>query len=135
MNSAGSPATAANGVRAGVALNPGTPSALLIGLVQDASDWVAGLAASHPRADRGVWEAALARGGRVLMDLVAIPWLDPDLAASAAATGEADVRETLARRTANRDLLVQLARGCRPQGEGRRGREPVRWTAVELTGQ
>jgi hypothetical protein len=102
-------------VRACVALNPGTPTTLLIGLVQDASDWVAGLAASHPRADRRVWEAALDRGGRVLLDLVAIPWLDPDMAAAAAATAETEVRGTLARRTAHRDLLVQLAGDADPQ--------------------
>ncbi|WP_380099743.1 hypothetical protein [Knoellia sp. GCM10027112] len=76
-------------VRAAVALNPAAPTDLLLTLVQDPSNWVAGLAASHPAADRSVWEAAFARGGRVLIDLVAVPWLDLDLAAAAAATGDA----------------------------------------------
>ena len=102
-------------VRAAVALNPAAPAALLLTLAADASDWVAGLAASHPAADRTVWEAAFARGGRVLVDLVAVPWLDPDLAVAAAVIGETEVRETLARRTAHRDLLVQLAGDADPK--------------------
>ena len=102
-------------VRAAVALNPAAPTDLLLTLVQAPSNWVAGLAASHPAADRSVWEAAFARGGRVLIDLVAVPWLDLDLAAAAAATGDAEVREPLASHTARRALLVQLAGDADPK--------------------
>lgn len=101
-------------VRAAVALNPAVSTDLLLSLVHDASDWVAGLAASHPATGRSVWEAAFARGGRVLVDVVAVPWLDPDLAAAAAASDDSEVRETLAGHTAHQDLLVQLARDPDP---------------------
>ena len=102
-------------VRAAVTLNPAVPKDLLLTLVQDASEWVAGLAASHPAADRSVWEAAFVRGGSVLFDLVAVPWLDLDLAAAAAATGDAEVREKLAGHTAHRALLAQLASDADPK--------------------
>jgi hypothetical protein len=102
-------------VRAAVALNPAAPADLLLSLIKDTSDWVAGLAASHPTADRSVWEAAFTRGGRVLIDLVAVPWLDLDLAAAAAATGDAEVRESLAGHTAHPALLVQLAGDADPK--------------------
>lgn len=66
-------------VRAAVALNRAVSTDLLQSLVSDASDWVAGLAASHPAASRDAWETALARRGQVLADVVAHPWLDRDL--------------------------------------------------------
>jgi hypothetical protein len=47
--------------------------------------------------------------------LVAVPWLDRDLAAAAAASDETEVRETLAGHTAHQDLLVELARDADPK--------------------